>query len=73
MTTEYPQEPKPRHGDRPEEQPAPDRDVEREEPGGKSEAEMSPGKDWPHSDPVNRGKFDPATTRAPTEGQGQGS
>lgn len=41
-------------------------------PKTKPESEMSHGKNYPSELPENRQKFDPATTRTPQEGQGQG-
>ena len=39
----------------------------------KPESEMSRGKNYDWELPENRHEFDPATTRMPQEGQGQGS
>jgi len=41
-------------------------------PKTKPESEMSRGKNYPWELPENRQEFDPATTRTPQEGQGQG-
>lgn len=68
MTAATPQDPQPRHGDSPEEQPRPDQDVEREEPSPKSEEEMTPGKDYPLSEAEPALEYDPATRRTPQGG-----
>jgi hypothetical protein len=61
-------QPTPRPGDQPEEQLPPDHDVEREDPARKSEAEMTPGKNYPHTDPGPHLEFDSATRRTPQGG-----